>query len=413
MLRILFVGLTPPFPPTNGHALRDWFLLKALAQEGHDVSLVAFTTAPLQADTVAALETVCSAFEVTQEPAANGSLLKTCRGRLLAAFTSMPYGAWRLRSAAMRDAIARRLADHSTDLIICDDIYVAQNVPPSNVPILINKHDITHVIVHRYLERQKNPLIRAYGQIEYSKLKRWELDVCRRSAGVLACSEVDRRLLLDECPGLRVAVAPNIVDTASYTLGDAGDSSTLIYVGAMDWLPNQDAVEHFICDIMPAVRRGHPGVRLVVAGRNPSAAFRRKFRDLPDVVFTGKVDDIRGEIAQASVSIVPLRIGSGTRLKILEAAAMGKAIVSTHLGAEGLDFSPDREIVLADQPDAFARAVIDLLNEPVRRETMGRAARARVVAQYSLPVLQRAVRIALANLVELSATQGVTAAARP
>jgi glycosyltransferase involved in cell wall biosynthesis len=97
----------------------------------------------------------------------------------------------------------------------------------------------------------------------------------------------------------------------------------------------------------------------------------------------------------------------------LEAAAMGKAIVSTHLGAEGLDFSPDREIVLADQPDAFARAVIDLLNEPVRRETMGRAARARVVAQYSLPVLQRAVRIALANLVELSATQGVTAAARP
>lgn len=398
MLRVLFVGLTPPFPPTNGHRLRDWFLLKALAQEGHEVALISFTATAVPASSMSALEGVCASIELIQEPGVNASLVEACRGRLLASVTARPYGAWRLRSAAMRKSIAEHLKAGATDVIICDDIYLAQNVPPTDVPVLINKHDITHVIVRRYLERQRNPIVRAYGYLEYSKLKRWELNACRHSAGVLACSDLDRRLLADSCPGVPMAVAPNIVDTDSYAPAGPGDASTLIYVGAMDWFPNQDAVEHFITDTLPIVRRERPDVRLVVAGRNPSAALLRKFRDVPGVVFTGAVEDIREAIGGAAVSIVPLRIGSGTRLKILEAAAMGKAIVSTTLGAEGLELAADTEIILADRPEAFARGVLNLLADPRRRDRMGRAARERVVAQYSLPVLRRALHGALHGL---------------
>jgi glycosyltransferase involved in cell wall biosynthesis len=300
----------------------------------------------------------------------------------------------------MSNAVARHLHQQRTDVVICDDIYTIHNIPPCQVPVLLNKHDITHVIVRRYLRHQRNPLVKAYGWTEYAKLKRWELAACRTATAVIACSEVDRKILQDRCPGLRVVVAPNIIDTDHYSFSQQGDSRTVLYVGAMDWYPNQDAVEFFARRVLPSLRRCLRGIRFVIAGRNPPDSFRRKFDDAGDVFFTGSVADIRAEIAKATVCVVPLRIGSGTRLKILEAAAMGKAVVSTTLGAEGLDFVPNEEIVLADEPTDFTRAVAALLSDATRRSALGMAARARVQARYSLPVLQRSLRDAFLELVD-------------
>jgi len=137
---------------------------------------------------------------------------------------------------------------------------------------------------------------------------------------------------------------------------------------------------------------------VVVAGRNPPDRFVGRFRSAPEIEFKGAVEDMRSEIARVVVCVVPLRIGSGTRLKILEAAAMAKPIVSTRIGAEGLDFVNGEEILLADEPREFARAVAHLLADPARRRAMGLAARRRVEAQYSLPVFRRALREALAPL---------------
>jgi glycosyltransferase involved in cell wall biosynthesis len=145
-----------------------------------------------------------------------------------------------------------------------------------------------------------------------------------------------------------------------------------------------------------------------VAGRNPSETLRRRFRHLEDVEFTGSVPDIRREIARAAVCVVPLRIGSGTRLKILEAAAMEKAVVSTTLGAEGLDFQSGREIMLADEPGAFAEEVAALLQDGGRRSALGAAAHRRVEARYSLPVLQQAVARALDELLGARAGAGAS-----
>lgn len=399
-LHVLFVGLTDPFPPTNGQRLRDWFLLKALAREGHVVSLICFADSPPTGETVTTLREVCATVETVPAPQSHPSFLSSYSARLKAAMSSMPYGAWRFRSAAMSKAITRHLCRESAHVVICDDIYTIHNIPPCPVPVLLNKHDITHVILGRYLRRQQNPFVKVYGWTEYGKLKRWELAACRTAAGIIACSELDRKILEDYCPGLRVAVAPNIIDTDDYSVSDQDDGRTALYVGAMDWYPNQDAVEFFVRRILPSLRRSVPGVRFVVAGRNPADSFRRKFDDAPDIVFTGTVADIRTEIAKATVCVVPLRIGSGTRLKILEAAAMGKAVVSTTLGAEGLDFVPNEEIVVADEPTDFARVVADLFGDAARRRALGAAARARVQARYSLPVLQRSLRDAFDELIE-------------
>jgi glycosyltransferase involved in cell wall biosynthesis len=166
----------------------------------------------------------------------------------------------------------------------------------------------------------------------------------------------------------------------------------------MDWFPNRDAVTFFVARILPVLKQSVLHIRFVVAGRNPPPAFVSKFAGVSGIEFTGNVPDMRTEIAKAAVCIVPLRIGSGTRLKILEAAAMAKPVVSTRIGAEGLNFVDGEEIVLADEPRAFAHAIVDLLADPARRRTMGGAARRRVEIQYSISALRGALRTVLAQL---------------
>jgi len=215
---------------------------------------------------------------------------------------------------------------------------------------------------------------------------------------VLACSERDRHLLSSLATRPHITVVPNVVDIDSYVPQEQGEASTILFQGGMDWFPNRDAVTYFAERILPHVRQRVPGIRFVVAGRNPSPAFIKQFAGVQGIEFAGNVPDMRAEIAKAAVCVVPLRIGSGTRLKILEAAAMAKPVVSTRIGAEGLDFADGEEIVLADMPGEFACAVVDLLADPSRRRTIGLAARRRLEAQYTMSSLRSALREAFSKL---------------
>jgi glycosyltransferase involved in cell wall biosynthesis len=193
-------------------------------------------------------------------------------------------------------------------------------------------------------------------------------------------------------------VVPNCVDTESYQPVEDDDGTTVLFIGAMDWLPNRDALDFLRLRILPQLLALAPAATLVVAGRNPSSHLRRRFTGIPGLRFAGVVEDTRPLLARAAAFVAPLRIGSGTRIKILEAAAMAKAIVSTTLGAEGLELSNGNEILLADEPQRFARAVADLLLDPGRRRALGRAARRRVAENYSLLVLRHALRGAFTEL---------------
>jgi glycosyltransferase involved in cell wall biosynthesis len=261
------------------------------------------------------------------------------------------------------------------------------------VPVLLNKDDVAHVILERYLRIEPNPLRRLYGALEAWKVRRWEQAASACMTAILACSEVDRHLLQLLCPGVPIHVVPNVVDTDHYVPSDVPtDPCTVLFQGGMDWHPNRDAVTFFAREILPELRRAVPGVTFRVAGRGPSESFRRRLAHIPGVEFTGTVPDMRAEIARATVCVVPLRIGSGTRLKILEAAAMAKPIVSTTLGAEGLQFREGEEIVPSDEPIAFARVVTSLLLDRPRATAIGQAARRRVELHYSLSALCTSLR---------------------
>jgi polysaccharide biosynthesis protein PslH len=398
-MRILFVALQFPVPANNGHKMRSWSLLQALAAEGHELSLLSFCESKDAQPDNPQLRSVCR--EVTAVPfrmtnlSSSGEYLK----RALAMFSPQPYASSRFFSAIMRQRMAEILSRGDFDLIMGDTVFSILNLPATDVPVALNAFDLEHLILERYLAHESNPLKIAYGWLESRKLRRWETMAFSQAAWVMSCSQHDRELVQKLRPGVPTVVVPNIVDVDSYIPAGDVDEPVLIYQGGMDWYPNRDAVEYLAFEMLPILRRLVPHFRVIVAGRNPSPEFRRRFEGMPEVSFTGTVDDMRLEIAKAAVCVVPLRIGSGTRMKILEAAAMEKPIVSTTMGAEGLEFIDGSEILIADQPQAFAETVAGLLSDAARRSSLGRAARRRVEQQYSMPVLRESL-VELTTLVE-------------
>lgn len=406
-LRILYLGLVPPVPTTNGHRVRFRSLLSALSKEGHEVALVCFANPDELASPAPELNELCTHVHLLPAPPKQTTVAEYW-GRLSSLLSPASYGAQRFCSKQMSEAIQSSLKGERFDAVICDDVYMLSNLPPNpQIPVLLDKHDITYEVMERFLKYEKNPCKRIYGRLEQQKVRRLEVDSYANSTVVLACSERDAELIRSDCSKARMQVVPNVIDVESYRPSWEDDGRTLLFVGAMDYFPNRDAVDYFIAEIFPALRPLVPGgFRFVVAGRNPSSEMLRRYRKLPDVEFTGSVADMQPIIAQSAVCVVPLRIGSGTRLKILEAAAMGKTIVSTRLGAEGLDFLPGKEIVLADDPKEFAKAIAHLLADPPYRRTLGRAARRRVEGHYDLSSLQVALRSALAEFTPKVAGNG-------
>jgi len=226
----------------------------------------------------------------------------------------------------------------------------------------------------------------AYSLVQWRRLRRYEAQVCRRADRVLAVSEADAAALRKLVPGLGVVVVPNGVDTLAYRPEASSalpqvSERTLVFTGTMDFRPNVDAVLWFARKVLPGVQAEVPGVHFFVVGQRPHR-WLDGLRGDPAITLTGWVEDARPYIAQAAVYVAPLRIGGGTRLKLLEAMAMGKPVVATRLGAEGYPVTHGRELLLADTPVDFAAAVVALLRAPERRTELGRVARAFVEQQY-------------------------------
>jgi len=196
---------------------------------------------------------------------------------------------------------------------------------------------------------------------------------------VVAVSEADKEALCCLLPGLPVSVVPNGVDTTYYQPAEVETDGSLLFTGKMDFRPNVGGVLWFFQRFWPLVKERLPQARFLVVGRNPSPRLSPLFQD-PQVTVTGFVPDVRPYIARASICLVPLRMGGGTRLKVLEAMAMGKAIVSTSLGCEGIK-TTGQELIIADNESNFARLVIDLWGDEKRRRSLGMAAR-RLAEKY-------------------------------
>ena len=248
----------------------------------------------------------------------------------------------------------------------------------------MDSHEIAYDLAQQFARTGSNLGRRLYAGANWRKLRREELGTYRDADGVYLCSADDERRLLDQIPGARTAVIPNAADVEYYRprpTDPPPDGRTVVYFGLLSTVPNVDAVLHFVNDIWPRITAVHPEARCKIIGGQPPQSLLALAG--PQVELTGFVSDLRPHLAAAAAVVVPLRLGGGTRLKIVEAMAMGKAIVSTTLGAEGIEAVAGRDILLADEPAAFAAAVSQLLAEPSLSARIGQSARRLAVERYA------------------------------
>jgi glycosyltransferase involved in cell wall biosynthesis len=229
---------------------------------------------------------------------------------------------------------------------------------------------------------QRNLIKKAYLFGQWLKMRAFERRMCRRFDSVVAVSSEDREQIQREYGVASVFDVPTGVDTNFFrpSGNEQSDPHNIVFTGSMDWLPNEDAISYFTEQIMPRIKAAIPEVTLTVVGRNPYPSLLELSNRDSSIIVTGRVDDVRPFIERAAAYIVPLRIGGGTRLKIYEAMAMEKAIVSTTIGAEGLPVKDGAELLLADTAESFAEAVVRVLNDKALAQTIGRRA-ARVVRE--------------------------------
>lgn len=399
-MHILFVATNVPVPPNNGQAIRSLSILQALRSIGHELSFISFANGP-KSEELQPLSSLCRSISLLERRMPNLTATVDYLGRIKSLLTFRSFAVQRFRSEKMQEMIEGRLAKEKYDLIICDGIYALTNVPGTTIPVVLNSHNVEHVILKRYATLERSFLKRHYAKLEARFMRSTERRSCERVSSALVCSEIDRELLRVFRPDLPVFVAPNVVDTdflGMVASSPAPVDPILLFQGGMDWYPNRDAVEHFVQDTLPLVRVSYPRVKFIVAGRNPPAQFVEKFSSDSTIEFTGTVQDMRPYLAAATVVIVPLRIGGGTRIKILEACAAGKPVISTSVGAEGLNLETGREILLADSPAQFARSVVDLLGDPGRREALARLAKSAVVERYSQQTLRKSLACFISEL---------------
>jgi len=263
---------------------------------------------------------------------------------------------------------------------------------------VIVAHNIESDIWKRYLENEKNYLKCLYIKLQYSKLIKFEKNAFKYVDGATAVSDKDSFFIKDLNLKYNIAVIENGVDTDYFhPMIDEINGSTLVFTGSMDWRPNQDAAVYFVDEIFPLLKREIPGIRAFFVGRNPPQHIIN-LGTQEGIVITGIVDDVRQYVAQGALYIVPLRVGGGSRLKILEAMAMKKPIVSTSIGAEGLDVTDRKDILLADTPEDFCSLCVKVLQEPELSEALVQNGFDLVHAKYKWELIGKKLLNYITNL---------------
>ena len=403
-MNILFLVPQLPFPPRQGTAIRNWGLIQHLAAR-HTITLLSFAETDQSANTPE-LRAACRRIVVVPAPR------RSRADRLRTLLSPHPDLARRLWSPDFARAFTDLLREPAFDIVHVAGLEMATYLPcvrgahraspAPNVHCLYDAHNAETVLQRRAFATDLRQPARwagaLYAWIQIPRIGEFEAQACRAADRVICVSEADALALRQLVPALQPIVIPNGINVEDYTLRDTpydtgrAATATLVFTGKMDFRPNIDAALWFAGEIWPRIRAVRPEVQWVIVGQKPVERLLR-LNGQNGLVITGAVEDVRPFIAGAAVYVAPLRMGGGTRFKLLEAMALARPIVSTTVGAEGFAVASGRELLLADSPADFAAAVISLLADPARAASLGQAGRAFVQAQYDwsaiVPKLER------------------------
>ena len=391
MASILLLTPQVPYPPRQGTALRNWGILRGLAAH-HRVSLLTFASPDQEMTAAAPLMDIVERVAIIPQP------LRTTRDRLRDLLTTTrPDLTLRLESPAFRQQMQAWLDTYSFDWVWVEGLEMAPYLDllppstvarrfaprlPSTVSIAFDDHNCEYILQKRAgsadLRRPRRWPAALYSSIQWRRLRRYEAAICRRADLVIAVSEADAYALRRVVPTLEPLVIPNGLAVSEYaTFTEKADlhQPAFVFTGTMDFRPNVDGALWFAAEVWPRIRAALSGATLYLVGRHPHRRLDVLREDSRGIVITGSVPDTRPYINAATVYVVPLLVGGGTRLKLLEATSMGKAIVSTTLGAEGF-VRPEEAMQLADDAASFAAACIRLAGDAAARAHLETRARA-------------------------------------
>jgi glycosyltransferase involved in cell wall biosynthesis len=390
--RLLFLAQTLPYPPTGGVKIRSFHTLRILSSV-FDVTALCFyrwKRGRLEPDVERALERLSQLADVRAFPIPSDH----SRGRLLldhlrSSLQRSVYTNFTYQSREFEDALGAVLEERDFVVVHSDSLDLSRyfDVMPVGCPIVCVHHDAQSLLLERRAEREPRRLIASYLMFQSHLMREEEKYRCASVSVNITVSDQDTEVLRSLAPAGKFAVVPNGVDTAFFAPRDAPQSG-ICFVGGTTWFPNRDALVYYAEVLLPMIRQKLPGIETTWIGR-ASDEERRAFEHCEGLTLTGFVADIRPYLASAACFVVPLRVGGGTRIKILDAWAMGKAVVSTSVGCEGLDAVPGENILVADDPAAFAEAVATVVRDQSVRERLGRLGRQTVMERYSWEVIGR------------------------
>ena len=387
----------PASPPRFGAQARVHGLITELARR-HDLMAAVLVDDEFDPEECRrAMQAYCREVVLVPNPYVQRGLAKRLL-QLRSLASSRSFDRLRVTVPALQRALHRVLRARRFDVVNLEFPYLGhfdlRQAPPGEKPpaLVVDSHEIAYDLARQFARAGGRLGRRLYAGANWRKLRWEELGTYRNADGVYLCSAADERRLLDQIPGARTAVIPNGADVEYYQprLTDPPpDGRTVVYFGLLSTVPNVDGVIYFVQDIWPRIVEAHPEARCkIIGGRAPPSLLALAG---PRVELTGFVSDLRPHLAAAAAVVVPLRLGGGTRLKIVEAMAMGKAIVSTTLGAEGIEAVAERDLIVEDQPAAFADAVSRLLAQPGLAARIGQSARQLAVERYSWSGAARAL----------------------
>jgi glycosyltransferase involved in cell wall biosynthesis len=379
-VKILWVKTDFLHPTTRGGQIRTLEMLRQLHKR-HEVHYIAFDD-PTNPEGLRRTSEYCSFAYPVQHKLVPKNSPAFARQLVSGLVSSIPVAGMRYRSAAMRDKINNVIGAHDFDAKVCDFLFPSINIDDLSTWTLF-QHNVETVIWERHAQSGRTPAHRAYFALQAKRMNAWEKRVCQSVASVVAVSEVDEELMRSRFGVKEISSVPTGVDVEYFERPtNASVRHNIVFVGSMDWMPNIDGMRWFLSEVYPIIRAAKPHCRLAVVGRNPPTSLIEAAKD-PLVTVTGTVPDVRPYLWQSDVSVVPLRIGGGTRLKIFEAMAAGTPVVSTTIGAEGLPVRHGSTIRIADTAQQLAAECLDLLEHTQKRYQLAENAKRLVVENFS------------------------------
>lgn len=380
-MRILQISPQISYPLNSGGRLGIYGITKSLAERGHSIIFLTYVKKHPSPETINELEKICQPIFIKMDTR------NTIKGAFLNMFSPIPYNVSKYYSIKLKNFLIEFLKTNEVDIVHIDHLHMAWTIDfirkITNVPIVIREHNLEMKIMERFFINEKNIFLKLYSFIQYEKFKLYEPKECAKFDKCLMISKEDEQSILKFNNAVKTIIVPAGVDDNLLKIkGHDNLDLSLFHIGSLEWQPNYDGLVWFLKDIFPSILKNHPNTKIYIYGKGITK-LKLPSEMKGNIILRGYVDDIWEEIADKTILIVPLKVGGGMRVKIIEMMAAGKIIVSTTIGREGIDVNDNENILIADDTESFVSKILFILNNQIDVEKLRMNAKNKIIEKYS------------------------------